>query len=211
MRSRLANPPRIFLRAARHRPDQVERGHRRAARTVGGLVRVRRAACRRSTACRSPVSAMPATATSTPTSWWITTQPGAQKRAEACARRTFRAGSSPGAAPSPANTASAWPKSAGGRWRFPRSARTASHRETRARPARHLESGQVCLNVHAPFTRTTNSPFKLRFCAISSNAAGLPRRNSSNFLVSSRASTTSRSGKTSFNSPSSFSMRYGDS
>ena len=41
---------------------------------------------------------------------------------------------------------------------------------------------------------TTNSPFAGRFFSSSSNAAGLPRRNSSNFFVSSRASTTGRAG-----------------
>ena len=37
---------------------------------------------------------------------------------------------------------------------------------------------------------TTNSPFKERFLSASSNSAGVPRRNSSNFLVNSRARTT---------------------
>ena len=75
MRGSLANPPRIFLRPARHRPDQAERGHRRAARPAGGPVRIRRATAEESTACPSPASATPATATSTPTSWWITSNP----------------------------------------------------------------------------------------------------------------------------------------
>jgi hypothetical protein len=66
-------------------------------------------------------------------------------------------------------------------------------------------------NHGAGATNTTNSPFSFRFVAISKSAAGLPRKNSSNFFVSSRASTTSRSGKTSTNSPSNFSMRNGDS
>ena len=182
---------------------------------------------------------------------------------------------------------------------FPGSASTASHRETRARSARHFESGQVCVTEgsarcadrtpprgipasprrsqcdfpirrardcppchrgqgslsstsrrlaqtrsdltqrRAELTRPTERRYlnricsgglrppcgltrrrckapqtrlsSFRFCATSSSAAGLPRRNSSNFLVNSRASTTSRSGNTSFNSPRSFSMRYGDS
>jgi hypothetical protein len=59
--------------------------------------------------------------------------------------------------------------------------------------------------------RTTNSPLRARVAVIASNSAGVPRRNSSNFFVSSRASTTVRSGNTSFNSPSSLSTRYGDS
>src|SRR5439155_21425857 len=67
------------------------------------------------------------------------------------------------------------------------------------------------LRLHPRPTSTTNSPLSERWRAVASNSAGWPRRNSSNFFVSSRASTTVRSGKTLFNSPSSFSTRYGDS
>ena len=90
MRGRLANPPRIFLRAPRHRPDEVERGHRRAARAGWRSCSSSPRSCRRNTACPSPASATPATATSTRTSWWITTQPGAKQRAEKCLDEFFR-------------------------------------------------------------------------------------------------------------------------
>ena len=89
MRGNLANPPRIFLRPARHRPDQIERGHRRAARPAGGPFQVRGADSKRNTACPSPVSATPATATSTPTSWWTSTSRGADRRAEAALDELF--------------------------------------------------------------------------------------------------------------------------
>ena len=46
MRGSLADSPRILLRPARHRPHQVERGHRRPARPAGGPVRLRRAAAK---------------------------------------------------------------------------------------------------------------------------------------------------------------------
>ena len=42
---------------------------------------------------------------------------------------------------------------------------------------------------------TTNSPLSERRLTTSSNSAGVPRKYSSNFLVSSRASTTWRSGE----------------
>ena len=42
VRSRLANPPRVLLRPARHRPHEAQRGHCRAARPARGPVRLRR-------------------------------------------------------------------------------------------------------------------------------------------------------------------------
>ena len=44
VRGDLENPPGIFLRPARHRADEIERGHRGAARTAGGFVPVHRPA-----------------------------------------------------------------------------------------------------------------------------------------------------------------------
>src|SRR6266853_308150 len=60
-------------------------------------------------------------------------------------------------------------------------------------------------------TRTTNSPFSERVFITASNSSGVPRRNSSNFFVNSRASTTLPEGIRSFNSVNNFATRNGDS
>ena len=54
-----------------------------------GFVPVRRAVAEEARHCRWRVSATPATATSTPTSWWISRQPGAKERSRAALDELF--------------------------------------------------------------------------------------------------------------------------
>ncbi len=115
----LADSPRVFLRPARHRPHQAQRGHRRAARPAGRPVRLRRAAAE---------EARPARRLLRPRR--RRQHPHQRHGGFHAARRqtpqprppwtNCSAGDWPGAAPSPANTASAWPRNAGGRWPFPK-------------------------------------------------------------------------------------------
>ena len=119
MRSRLANPPRIFLFIARHRLDQTERRHRRPARQTGRFFQF---AARLQKKHGLPIACFGHAGDGNihVNVMVDCNKTAGAKRARSRAGRIVRGKSSRGAARSPANTASALPKNAGGRWPFQR-------------------------------------------------------------------------------------------
>ena len=133
-------------------------------------------ACRRNTACHSPVSATPATATSTSTSWWTTTQPGADKRAEAASGRIVPPGACVERRDHRRTRHRPGQKTLVAAGRFQRSAGIASHGENGARPERHFESGQICFNPPMDFLRGGPDGFR-QFAGFQNFCIAAPAQN----------------------------------